>query len=302
MDLVDRYLSSVKQSMFLVPRAQRSDILTELTESLRSDMEAKEAEVGRALTDNEREAILERYGHPLLVAGRYRGDQRSVNFGRQLIGPELFPLYIAVLTLNVTISAFVVGVIKYFTDHTGIGGFFTPLLTQFVIVTSIFIAADFSVRRSVHAGWNPKDAVARDPLRIPRASSVFEIGSLILIISAWLDIPKDLGWSAGPTWVDFRSTFYVPLLLLLIAALAIAFVNLFRAHWTPRRLAIRTAVNAAFVAMIAVKVFTHSSAAIAQGRLEIIDSAVWWTMLVTAIAILGQIVYDLVRLRRMTKA
>src|SRR5580658_11135807 len=83
MALVDRYLQAVK---FWLPRKQKDDIIAELSEDLRSQIEEQEAELGRKLTDTEVEPILKRCGSPMAVAGRYL-PQRS------LIGPALFPIY-----------------------------------------------------------------------------------------------------------------------------------------------------------------------------------------------------------------
>src|SRR6185436_9155253 len=47
---------------------------------------------GRALTEEEAEALLERWGHPMRIAGRYLPR-------RHLIGPELFPLYLLALRI-----------------------------------------------------------------------------------------------------------------------------------------------------------------------------------------------------------
>src|SRR3954452_4596952 len=88
MELLDQDLNAVKPYL---PRAQRNDIIRELSENLRSQMEDQEAQLGRPLNETEQEALLTRYGQPMIVAGRYRQDQGSVVFGRQLIGPELFP-------------------------------------------------------------------------------------------------------------------------------------------------------------------------------------------------------------------
>src|ERR1700692_2777164 len=105
MELVDRYLKAVGSYL---PAAQRDDITKELSENIRSEIEDKEAELGRPLNEAEQEAILKKQGHPLLVAGRYRQDQRSLAFGRQWIGPVIFPFYIKVLTFNLGISFTVV--------------------------------------------------------------------------------------------------------------------------------------------------------------------------------------------------
>ena len=55
MALVDRYLHAVK---FWLPRNQKDDIIAELSEDLRSQIEDQEAELGHKLTDAEVEPIL----------------------------------------------------------------------------------------------------------------------------------------------------------------------------------------------------------------------------------------------------
>src|SRR5262245_6524054 len=101
MELLDRYLASVRSAL---PAAQRDDIINELSEDLHSHIEDQQASLGRALTDSEIEAILKQHGHPLIVAGRYREDARNVSFGREFIGPTLFPFYIRVLKFNLGIT------------------------------------------------------------------------------------------------------------------------------------------------------------------------------------------------------
>ena len=73
------------------------------------EFEDEEATRGRPLVEAEEVAILRSFGHPMAVAARYRGDERSVTFGRRLIGPELFPTYTKVLAVNVIITLLIVG-------------------------------------------------------------------------------------------------------------------------------------------------------------------------------------------------
>ena len=90
MSLLDRYLASVRSAL---PEAQRDDIINELSENLRSQIEDQESSLGRPLTDAEVDAMLKQHGHPLIVAARYHQEQRSLSFGREIIGPVLFPFY-----------------------------------------------------------------------------------------------------------------------------------------------------------------------------------------------------------------
>lgn len=85
MNLIDRYLNAVAAQL---PQDERADIVAELRDLILSRFEAREEELGRALTEEEQEAILHEIGHPLVVAARYRKGPDS------LVGPELFPYWL----------------------------------------------------------------------------------------------------------------------------------------------------------------------------------------------------------------
>ena len=51
MDLLARYLQAVR---FFLPRGSQDDIVRELEEELRAQMEDRESQLGRTLTDEER--------------------------------------------------------------------------------------------------------------------------------------------------------------------------------------------------------------------------------------------------------
>ncbi len=104
MDLVDRYVYAVKRHL---PASQQDDIINELTDDILSQIKDKEEELGRPLGEAEQEAILKQYGHPYLLAMRYRPQQ-------YLIGPALFPFYFPALKIALGL-AFGVQVIIAFT-------------------------------------------------------------------------------------------------------------------------------------------------------------------------------------------
>lgn len=87
MNLLDRYLDALRWAL---PRAKSEDILAELRDVLMMRVEEREEALGRPLTDEETSALLKDFGHPLLVAARYRPQQ-------WLIGPDVFPFYKFVL-------------------------------------------------------------------------------------------------------------------------------------------------------------------------------------------------------------
>src|ERR1700690_2186329 len=89
MELLNRYLHAVR---FWLPKSQQDDIIAELGEDLRSQIEDQEAALGHPLDEGALAAILKQRGHPILGAG---GNLPQ----RSLIGPALFPIYQFILKL-----------------------------------------------------------------------------------------------------------------------------------------------------------------------------------------------------------
>jgi hypothetical protein len=88
-EIVDRYLQAVKAWL---PSEQRDDILAELSEDLRSELEEREAALGRPLGEHEAQALLEHRGHPLWLA-------RGYATGGHLIGPMVLPTFRRVVAI-----------------------------------------------------------------------------------------------------------------------------------------------------------------------------------------------------------
>lgn len=90
MELLERYLQAVKKHL---PGKKQDDILAELRANMESQLEDKEAELGRPLTQTEVEEWLRAMGPPILIASRYQPQQ-------YLIGPTLYPVYLYVLRVS----------------------------------------------------------------------------------------------------------------------------------------------------------------------------------------------------------
>lgn len=279
MELIQRYLHAIE---FWLPRSQKKDIIAEISEDLHSQIEEREAQLGRSLSDAELEALLKQRGNPMLVANSYLPRQ-------SLIGPALFPLYKFVLKIAVLcwpLPASVVFVTVQRIQHPEIawiktigetaGWLWSVLFTGAAVITLAFAALE-RVNAKTHflENWNPRKLPpVRDPNQITRLSSALEIAANLaafafLICYAFspqiLDGPT-VRVSLNPLWSYFVSALLITSLLNTV----LAAVNLMRPYWTMRRATFRwlldiagAAVFCAFlkVNMVAVIVFRNASIA-----------------------------------------
>ncbi len=250
MELLDRYLHAVK---FWLPRQQQDDIIAEISEDLRSQIEDREAELGRKLDDNEVAALLRKRGRPLLVANGYL-PQHS------LIGPVLFPIYM--LVLKIAALCFVIPRIlvligffifdpKY--QAEGLGALIVRTWSElwfgafvtFGIVTLVFAVLE---RTQANSGWLEKwDPLklpkVKDTRRIPRASSVFEVVFGIIAVM-WLVELASSGILLNHASIQIALTqagrgFVWVVTAMSVFGVGMSTVNMFRPFWTRARLALR---------------------------------------------------------------
>jgi hypothetical protein len=164
MELLDRYLQVVRKYL---PMRRQDDILAELRANMESQIEDRESELGRPLTQGEFDDFLRKMGHPMLVASRYQPQQ-------YLIGPTFFPMYLYVLRIAL-LWAFIICMIvaAVVTPLTQPGGqavidalFRTPgtLIQVAAWITLVFAAFDFARVHYPHLcpqipgitqNWNP---------------------------------------------------------------------------------------------------------------------------------------------------
>lgn len=267
MDLLERYVSAVKT---FLPKAHQEDIAQELTTNIQAQMEDREAELGRPLSEAEQEAILQQLGHPLLVAGRYQPDPGGVAFGRQLIGRVLFPVYLkvlwSVLGCSCAIVLFVLFALAVSGNPPTFGDAFNTLILQiiieFAVVTGLFTAFDHATPT---ISWSAKDLPAR-PVRIragqqvPRLESLAQIVA-ILVFMFWLGFVlarPTLFFGSASALYQIGSIWYqlaLPTLLLLLVNIAQAVVNFVRPDWTRLRQVVRIGTDLAVLAGLAVLIW-----------------------------------------------
>jgi len=203
MNMLSRYLYAVYND--LPKQSAREDIIAEIGESLQSQIDEREAQLGRPLTDDEEAAIIKAYGHPRLVASRYD----AVPY---LIGPDFLPFYWYTLRLLLTI---VLGI-------EVIGGALLALgegkLEIFMIAlvaaknSAIYIFGGVTVVFALLERVQNKTALERigiarwDPRRLPapphdgryepiaRGGVVVEFIVNVLVMLALLDVPGFRYW------------------------------------------------------------------------------------------------------------
>jgi hypothetical protein len=270
MELLDSYLKAVRQNL---PTAQRDDIVKELSENIHSQIEDKEAELGRPLNEAEVGTVLKQHGHPLIVAGRYRHDERSLTLGRRIIGPALFPFYVRVLSFNLGISTVVVAVVLItlfvgglpITPHAAFYALFWQLAIQLGIVTLIFALTD-KYFATFPDQWDPRkpyadysrylnEAVPGGPAHVSRFESLAQLTAAAVFL-VWLRaVAHSAYWIFGPAVGALQiepiwHRVYVPFLLLMLAQMLQAGVNLIRPDWVRFRSAVRVGMEIAGLAIL----------------------------------------------------
>jgi hypothetical protein len=250
MDLVDRYLHAVK---FWLPQKQKQDILAELAEDLHSQVEEREAGLGRKLNEAEIADLLKQRGRPMLVANSFRPQQ-------YLIGPALFPIYIFVLKVTAALYLLPwilvwIGMAVSRAAHSGqslghaMASFWTAFWpTAFAMAASVTVI--FAILERVQTDsrflehWDPhKLPPVRDPNRIPLSNSILEVIINLVFLSwliggAWYERVlhfSDLTITLSAAWHYFFWGFVI-----LTAANAVASaINVFHPYWTVTRASIR---------------------------------------------------------------
>lgn len=257
MELLDSYLRAVKRYL---PRAQSSDIIRELSDDLRSELEEKETALGRALTDEEVAGFLNQYGDPMNVARRYRQDSPSLTIGWELIGPELFPMYLILLSINLVITVAGIAIVML-ALHAPITleSFVFPLVIQIGCVTLAFMVMNVIKRRFPQPWYYPPAEMA-PMMPVKRGYSISGIVLWGPVLLWWLALPHFpyliLGSAAAhlklaPGW----HAFYVPILLLVLASISQRVLSLIYPERTWLLPVMRLAINAASVPILYFLVF-----------------------------------------------
>jgi hypothetical protein len=310
MELIDRYLQAVK---FSLPMTQRDDIIKELRDSILSQIEEKEAALGRLLTKDEQVELLKKLGSPMQLASRYGKQQH-------LIGATMFPIYWKVLKAALGLAFLVQAAAsiamaaagKPFTASLGaLLHYPSVALSVFGWVTVVFAAMDFfGAKIQVNDRWDPRKLpplVKSDP----RKSRFELIARLVIqiIFGVWWLVglhyqylifgPGITLLKFGPVWHTIYPVFVVIVLVdVMFTAAMIA-----RSHWTQGRhvaLLVMSALGLIVLYFLinAPELFVASdpSSAESQSLVKTINYALHMGLLIAAIVNVVNIVKEAIRL------
>ena len=307
MNVVDRYLRAVR--VFL-PRAAQRDIIAELSEDLRSRIEDREAGLGRTLTEDEQESLVKELGHPALLAGRY-GPRRH------LIGPELFPFYWFVLKLALGVGVAVQAAIAIAMFAGGRTGqairqviVELPIVAwvQFGVITLGFAALDaYGVMARFGHQWSPRSL----PAPAARPQPILRLAFTALGAAWWLTALREPFLIFGPAaavvgLAPIWRSLFVPILLLMLAAMAVQVVELIRPQWSRVESVAQFVMEGLTLALLYVLLRAGEWVVMVdparqpdgvQGVVHVLNQAFPWGFAFTAIGLVAAMLSRLWRLR-----
>jgi uncharacterized membrane protein len=258
MQMIDNYLNSLESYL---PDELKKDIRDEFEASIYDQIEERQEELNRDLTQKEQEQLLVKIGHPMQVAARYLPNQK-------LIGESYFPAYkkslkLAILILfsikilltlpsiltdgNVILSVFVM-----------FWGLINTALWAFAYVTIIFYLMErFSFDVNYLYSFSAKDLQANSPkLSLSRIETVFELVILLLFIAWWNNI---FNWTIlGNTTItiinvsmssEWQAVFW-SVNLIVGLDIAVCLYNIFKGSYTRLSLIFGSILNIASIVIL----------------------------------------------------
>jgi hypothetical protein len=295
-DLVDRYLQAVG---FWLPRAQKQDILAEISEDLRSQLEEREAALGRMLTESEVAEILKQRGRPVLVASQFMPQRSLIGAALCYAVPWLLVWFGILLFHRTEAAAHLSG------EWHSLSTLWTVVFTQFGIITLVFAAIDrVSVNSPCVSDWDPSK-LPKVRVETPTkrrfsalAGLVFGVFGLLWVLA----IPQYPFLLIGPAAFLVKGaavwqTVYWVIVLLAIATIFEHLVILLRPQltWFPPTFNIATLLLSAWIVNALLHTRTYLLPVVPEGaglasamNLAIqIASVVWAAGLMIALAING---------------
>ena len=252
MNLIDRYITEVGKHL---PRKNRQDIQRELRSTLEDMLADRSQASGQPVDEDMTIDLLKEYGSPQKVAASYTPN-------RYLVGPRLYPLFLLVTQIVVTVLFFVfLALLVVSLYRTGLSGveflstlgkfalnFVTGAITAlgYIVLTFAIIVRSMSAQavaaelEDEKGAWDPR-ALARepDPDQVKPAESIFAILFLLLGLALFNLYPQWVGawfmidgeWTHIPMLSAAFFTYLPWINLLIILEIGLHLVLLRRGHW-----------------------------------------------------------------------
>lgn len=258
-DLLQRYLATVERRL---PEAQAKDIVAELGDVLSAKIEAGEAARGRPANADEVAAELKAFGHPVVVASRYSGNDH-------VIGPNYYPWFwhvqrialglgVAIAFGLTTVRSLGAGDPVRAAMH-GVNSAIEAGLLVFAVVTALFIVVERTkLDISGLQRWDPK-SLPREHIRQPK--SLFESAVMvafdIVFLLFWVralqfpnEIPVREGASAALAFSPAWDAVYWPVLVLAVGVTLVHLSDIIHPAWTRLRSVLSIAGHVAGLAIL----------------------------------------------------
>jgi hypothetical protein len=248
MNLLDRYVTAVGKNL---PQKMRADIETEIRSTLEDMLEEHTETNGQPIDDEMIKKVLTEYGDPEKVAASYLPE-------RYLIGPRLFPTFMLVLKIVLTVLAVLalVGLgIALATASTpqvfwnklasSALGFGTGILQAFGNIVLIFAIIEWATRQNKEKeeqkSWNPDTLIYESiPGEVKKGEQIVTIvfSTLFLLLFNFYPDMIGMAYITGQGWVFtpvLSETFfsYLPFInVLMVLSIALAIILLRQESWT----------------------------------------------------------------------
>jgi hypothetical protein len=256
MDLLERYLHAVRWAL---PVAKADDIVAELRDVLIMRQEDREEALGRPLTADETGALIKEFGHPLVVAARYRPQQ-------WLIGPDVFPFYVFVMKIVVLVIVGIdiaIGVSRaLFTEQPPLqilaqttGSISMSLLINVGVLTVVFAVMERAGFPADHIRkWMPSQLPAVTDKRKSAWEAALELGGGVVFLLWWTGLIHLPYWSnEGGFRIEPAPVFaqlFWPILALVAVRLVQNVIEWLRPHWKSVRATLGALTTVAGLALL----------------------------------------------------
>ena len=246
MNWLERYLQAVRKHL---PWQRQDDIIAELRANLEAQLEERQEQLGRALTEGEILDWLKELGPPMMMASRYQP-------ARYLIGPNLFGVYWLIMRLSIVWAsvAFAISVVVRVIVETHDSAWIAQQILMLpwvwlqtaLWITLTFACIEFAITRNPEksesvfnwgAKWNP---ASLPPVAMPRpahgkqrsyAGAVAELIVHSAVVVWLLLIPSNPWLMLGPAAAYLHSSPVLLLPVLMYFYWAVVAVNAIRAIW-----------------------------------------------------------------------